>query len=233
MKTMSAVMAVFYILFAVTTLPVQEVSAGVLSRSAAKVAARKATARKAAAKAVTKRTSAASGKKAVKQPSKKPQLVDKIPRDTNRVAPSSSKITQSQRNTLYGNLPVVKRRGVKATKAMRENFNSSAKNNTGSRKKLIQRWEEKSGRKWPKNSKGKPATAHHIVPLESGGANKSWNIMPTFGSSPNHSLKGVAGPHAKDRVLRKTIQRPRSQMQKPGTKGSYPKYRETDLGSRR
>jgi 5-methylcytosine-specific restriction endonuclease McrA len=220
MNIMSSAITGIYILASVIILPLQEVNAGILSKTAVKVAARKAAVRKATAKA------------AANQTSKKPQLVDRIIRDANRVTPSGAKITKSQRNTLYGNLPVVKRRNVKATKAMRTHFNSNAKNNTGSRKKLIQRWEMNRERKWPKDSKGHNATAHHIIPLESGGANKWWNLSPTFGSSPNHSLKGVAGPHAKKRVLRKTIQKPRSKMRKSNSKGAYNKYRETDLGLR-
>lgn len=224
-KTLHILIIVFFACTGLFGVSVPEAEAGVFSRTASKVAARKAVARKAVRKTAQK--------KSANQSLKKPQLIERITRDANKVAASGGKITKSQRKILHDNLPVVQRRGVKATQAMRSNFNSNTKNNTGSKKNLIQRWEEKNSHKWPVSSKGRSATPHHIIPLESGGANKAWNIMPTFGSSPNHSLQGVAGPHAKGRVLRKTIQAPRSTMQKSGTKGSSQKYRETDLGYRK
>ncbi len=53
----------------------------------------------------------------------------------------------------------------------------------------------------------KRATPNHIIPLESGGANAWWNLAPTFGKLPNHSIPGALGPHAKGGALRRTIQR--------------------------
>jgi 5-methylcytosine-specific restriction endonuclease McrA len=112
---------------------------------------------------------------------------------------------------------------------MRKHFNSTAKNNTNAKKTIIKQWEQKSGRKWPVR-KGRSATLHHIIPLESGGANKWWNVMPTFGKAPNHSLKRVPGPHARGGILRKTIQAPRKKMLQKGDKGKVSgKYKEWDL----
>lgn len=39
------------------------------------------------------------------------------------------------------------------------------------------------------------------MPLEGGGANKWWNLMPTHGALPNHSLPRIPDPHAAGRVL--------------------------------
>ncbi len=66
MTTMPSLMAVLDVLVAVTTFPVQEVSAGGVSRTAAKVVARNAAERKVSFKTVAK------------QPSNKLQLVDRI-----------------------------------------------------------------------------------------------------------------------------------------------------------
>jgi hypothetical protein len=74
----------------------------------------------------------------------------------------------------------------------------------------MQQWTEAIDRPWPMREVDgvmKPATPHHIIPIESGGSNKWWNLMPTFGRLPNHSLAGVPGPHAKGGVLRDTIQK--------------------------
>ncbi len=225
----------------------QDADAGILSRSVARVAAKKAAkkaARKAARKAAAKKAVQKATKKSIKTKStptvnknglqnarSHQQLVDRIVKDANPVAAPGGKITKAQRTALVQNLPTVQRRGAGATKAMRSHFNSNAKNNTNSKKTIIQQWDKKTDRNWPQDSKGRPATLHHIVPLESGGANKWWNAMPTFGSSPNHSLSGVAGPHARGGVLRKTIQAPRSTMEKSSLNGALRKFRETDLRS--
>ena len=81
----------------------------------------------------------------------------------------------------------------------------------GSQNYLMKQWEANTGRVWPSG-----ATPHHIIPLESGGANKWWNLMPTHGALPNHSLPGIPGPHAAGGVLRTTIQQGRKALP-PGT----------------
>jgi hypothetical protein len=132
-------------------------------------------------------------------------LLDNIVADANRVASRGGAITESQATILRQNLPVVQRRGSAATQQIRREFVSRQAD-------LIAEWEAQTGRKWPDG-----ATPHHIIPLESGGANAWWNLMPTHGSLPNHSLPCIPGPHAAGGVLRDTIQQGRRAVP-PGTK---------------
>ncbi len=198
-----------------------------VSRRAGKKAAGKIARRKATGKSIGRKSAhGAMGKQAVKRA---PQsLYKQIVREANTVAAKGGRISRAQAETLVRNLPVVKRRGVSANKTMRSHFASTAKKNTNAKKYLIHQWERNRGHKWPRNRQGRPATPHHIIPLESGGANKWWNAMPTFGKSPNHSLKGLSGPHAKGNILRKTIQAPRKKLQIKGKNGRI-QYREFDL----
>ena len=55
-----------------------------------------------------------------------------------------------------------------------------------------------------------------VIPLESGGSNKWWNFVPTYGASPNHALPRIPGPHARGGALRRTIQRGKKALP-PGT----------------
>ncbi|MEG7503530.1 hypothetical protein V6D99_21785, partial [Providencia stuartii] len=121
-------------------------------------------------------------------------LLDRIVNDANKVASPGGEITVRQAEILRGNLPVVQRRSVFQNQMARKEF---VKNQNY----LIKQWELNTGRTWPTS-----ATPHHIIPLESGGANKWWNLMPTNGTLPNHSLPGIPGPHAAGGTLRTTIQ---------------------------
>jgi len=131
-------------------------------------------------------------------------LLDEIVADANRAASPGGAITESQATIIRQNLPVVQRRGSAATQQIRREFVSRQAD-------LIAEWEAQTGRTWPLG-----ATPHHIIPLESGGANAWWNLMPTHGSLPNHSLPGTPGPHAAGGVLRGTIQQGRRALP-PGT----------------
>jgi RHS repeat-associated protein len=129
---------------------------------------------------------------------------DRVIDEANLVAAPGGEIGAYQRNVLKGNLPEVQRRSPQQNRVARKEFERD-------QAYLKQQWEEKTGTAWPtqENAAGNvvPATPHHIIPLESGGANKWWNLMPTFGRLPNHSLPGIKGPHAEGGVLRNTIQR--------------------------
>ncbi|MGF1688416.1 DUF6531 domain-containing protein [Photobacterium japonica] len=130
-------------------------------------------------------------------------LMDNIIDEANLVAAAGGEITDTQRSILRQNLPVVQRRNPFQNRFMRSEFEKN-------QRLLMASWSEATGRSWPMreiNGVMKPATPHHIIPLESGGSNKWWNLMPTFGRLPNHSLPGIPGPHARDGVLRETIQR--------------------------
>jgi RHS repeat-associated protein len=129
---------------------------------------------------------------------------DRIINDANKVASPGGHITPKQAQILKGNLPKVQRRSVFQNKSVRKEF-------IRDQKYLMSQWEINTGRAWPTG-----ATPHHIIPLESGGANKWWNLMPTNGSLPNHSLPGIEGPHAAGGVLRTTIQQSRKALP-PGT----------------
>lgn len=135
-------------------------------------------------------------------------LLDRIVDEANEVATDGGRICDTQRLALRQNLPVVQRRGPSQNQVLRDEFRRSVS-------WLTSEWERMTGRIWPTG-----ATPHHIIPLESGGANAWWNLMPTRGSLPNHSLPGVPGPHASGSVLRSTIQQ--------GPK-ALPKGRVTDL----
>lgn len=138
--------------------------------------------------------------------SKVPQrsLLDIIVDEANLVAAPGGEITAAQRAKLRDDLPKVQRRGVKANRASRKMFERA-------QARLISEWERNTKRVWPKK-----ATPHHIIPLESGGSNKWWNLMPTYGKLPNHSLTGIPGPHAKGGALRNSIQKGRKSLP-PGT----------------
>ena len=138
-------------------------------------------------------------------------LIDRIVDDANKVAAPGGDISPRQAQILRDNLPVVQRRSAAQNRAARADFERS-----GVQDYLKSQWEANTGRTWPVDAAGKPATPHHIIPLESGGANKWWNLMPTFGNLPNHSLPGIPGPHAGGGVLRTTIQRGRKALP-PGT----------------
>ena len=139
---------------------------------------------------------------------RRPSTLDRIVDEANLVAAEGGAVSEAQRKLLGQNLPVVQRRGARQNEFARTEFERN-------QKYLVQQWERNTGSTWPVQE-GRAATPHHIIPLESGGANKWWNLMPTFGRLPNHSLPGVPGPHAKGGVLRTTIQAPRSQLE-PGT----------------
>lgn len=202
---------------------------GVFFKTAAKSLARKTAAKKSAIRGF-KKAPVMKSRVPLRTPRSNKPLVNRIVNDANKVAAKGGKITPKQRDTLAQNLPAVKRRGPMATQAMRHNFNSTAAKNTSSKEKMIRQWEQKTHRTWPTDKKGSKAVLHHIIPLESGGANKWWNGLPTFGKGPNHSLSGKRGPHAKGGVLRNSIQRPRSEMVVPGSGWGKVRYRETVLG---
>nr|MBS9430888.1 HNH endonuclease [Photorhabdus akhurstii] len=131
-------------------------------------------------------------------------LIDQIVNDANKVASPGGHITAKQAEILRGNSPVIQRRSAAQNRFARKEFEKT-------QKYLMKQWEANTGRKWPAG-----ATPHHIIPLESGGANKWWNLMPTHGKLPNHSLPGIPGPHAAGGVLRTTIQQGRKVLP-PGT----------------
>ncbi len=131
-------------------------------------------------------------------------LLDNIVDEANRVASPGGAVTDAQRTILRQNLPEVQRRNAAANQQLRREFVSREAD-------LVAEWETQTGRTWPAG-----ATPHHIIPLESGGANAWWNLMPTHGSLPNHSLPGIPGPHAAGGVLRQTIQQGRRALP-PGT----------------
>nr|WP_268806862.1 RHS repeat-associated core domain-containing protein [Yersinia entomophaga] len=130
--------------------------------------------------------------------------LDRIIADANKVASPGGHITPKQAEILKGNLPVVQRRSAFQNRLSRKEF-------VRDQKYLMSQWEANTGRVWPTG-----ATPHHIIPLESGGANKWWNLMPTHGTLPNHSLPGIPGPHAAGGVLRTTVQQGRKALP-PGT----------------
>jgi len=132
------------------------------------------------------------------------KLHDKVIAEANQVAAPGGKITAQQAATLKGNLPVVQRRSAFQNQVARKEF-------VRDQDYLMKQWEVNTGRVWPEG-----ATPHHVIPLESGGANKWWNLMPTRGKLPNHSLPGIPGPHAAGGVLRTTIQQSRKALP-PGT----------------
>ncbi|WP_114942159.1 RHS repeat-associated core domain-containing protein [Pseudomonas putida] len=132
------------------------------------------------------------------------KLNDKVIAEANQVAAPGGNITAQQAAILKGNLPVVQRRSVFQNQVARKEF-------VRDQDYLMRQWEAHTGRVWPEG-----ATPHHIIPLESGGANKWWNLMPTRGKLPNHSLPGIPGPHAAGGVLRTTIQQSRKALP-PGT----------------
>ncbi|TDV58743.1 RHS repeat-associated protein [Pseudomonas sp. LP_7_YM] len=127
-------------------------------------------------------------------------VLDRVVGDANKVASPGGAITAKQADLLRGNLPVIQRRTVFQNQMARKEF-------VGNQNYLMKQWEANTGRAWPSG-----ATPHHIIPLESGGANKWWNLMPTNGTLPNHSLPGISGPHAAGRVLRATIQQSRKAL---------------------
>ncbi|PHM66255.1 RHS family protein [Xenorhabdus sp. KJ12.1] len=131
-------------------------------------------------------------------------LIERIINDANKVASPDGHITPKQAEILRGNSPVIQRRSAAQNRFVRKEFEKT-------QKYLMKQWESNTGRKWPTG-----ATPHHIIPLESGGANKWWNLMPTYGKLPNHSLPGIPGPHAAGGVLRTTIQQGRKALP-PGT----------------
>lgn len=135
-------------------------------------------------------------------------LLDAIVEQANRVAVPGAGIGEAQATALRQNLPVVQRRSAAQTAVARAEFNKD-------QARLIAEWEAQTGIAWPEG-----ATPHHVIPLESGGANKWYNLMPTRGALPNHSLPDAAGPHAKGSVLRQSVQQSRKRLP-PGT--------ETDL----
>ncbi|CAE12628.1 unnamed protein product [Photorhabdus laumondii subsp. laumondii TTO1] len=131
-------------------------------------------------------------------------LINRIVNDANKVASPGGHITSKQAEILKSNLPVVQRRSALQNQVSRKEF-------VRDQDYLMKQWETNTGRTWPIG-----ATPHHIIPLESGGANKWWNLMPTHGTLPNHSLPGIPGPHAAGGVLRTTIQQGRKALP-PGT----------------
>lgn len=131
-------------------------------------------------------------------------VLDDIIKDANKVASPGGAITSKQANILRNNLPVIQRRTAFQNQMARKEF-------VRSQNYLMRQWESNMGVSWPNG-----ATPHHIIPLESGGANKWWNLMPTNGALPNHSLPGVPGPHAAGGTLRTTIQQGRKALP-PGT----------------
>jgi hypothetical protein len=145
-------------------------------------------------------------------------LLNEIISEANLVAAEGNIITSNQREILGQNLPVVTRRSAPSNRASRANFEGGLPGGIGGLEAhLIRQWEFHTNRTWPTNpATGRRSTPHHIIPLESGGANKWWNLLPTNGQLPNHSLPGIPGPHARGGVLRSTIQRSRSALE-PGT----------------
>jgi len=131
-------------------------------------------------------------------------LISDIAADANAVAAEGGEITGKQFTALRQNLPEVARRSAVQNRVLRAEF-------VRDQARIVAEWERQTGRMWPKG-----ATPHHIVPLESGGANKWYNIMPTEGVLPNHSLPGIRGPHGAGSVLRQTVQRSRRALP-PGT----------------
>ncbi|ECG1483910.1 hypothetical protein DT144_25100 [Salmonella enterica subsp. enterica] len=131
-------------------------------------------------------------------------ILDDIIADANKAASKNGRISDIQAKLLRDNLPIVQRRSAFQNKMARAEF---VKNQNY----LMKQWEQYTGKTWPAG-----ATPHHIIPLESGGANKWWNLMPTHGALPNHSLPGVPGPHAAGGALRTTIQQGRKALP-PGT----------------
>ncbi|MFQ2166067.1 RHS repeat-associated core domain-containing protein [Aeromonas hydrophila] len=131
-------------------------------------------------------------------------VLDDIIKDENKVASPGGAITSKQADILRNNLPVIQRRTAFQNQMARKEF-------VRSQNDLMKQWESNMGVSWLTG-----ATPHHIIPLESGGANKWWNLMPTNGALPNHSLPGVPGPHAAGGTLHTTIQQGRKALP-PGT----------------
>ena len=131
-------------------------------------------------------------------------LLDDIVDEANRVAAPGGAVSHAQRAALRQNLPVVQRRGAAANRQARREFGQRQGD-------LIAEWTENTGQAWPVEA-GRLATPHHLIPLESGGANAWWNIVPTFGKLPTHSLPGIPGPHSSGSVLRTTIQQSRKAL---------------------
>ena len=124
-------------------------------------------------------------------------LLDDIVGEANLVASPGGAISDAQRTILRQNLPVIQRRSAFQNQIVRKEF-------VRDQARHIADWERMTGRTWPSG-----ATPHHVIPLESGGANAWWNLMPTNGRLPNHSLPGIPGPHAAGGVLRESIQQGR------------------------
>ncbi len=135
---------------------------------------------------------------------RQPSLLDTIVDEANLVAVEGAEISAAQRTKLRENLPVVQRRNQSQNQYMRAEFERN-------QSRITAQWSENTGMSWPQG-----ATPHHIIPLESGGSNKWWNFVPTYGASPNHALPGIPGPHASGGALRRTIQRGRKALP-PGT----------------
>lgn len=83
----------------------------------------------------------------------------------NKVASPGCAITSKQANILRDNLPVIQRRTAFQNKMVRNKF-------VKSQDYLMRQWKSNMGVSWPTG-----ATPHHIIPLESGGANKRWSLM--------------------------------------------------------
>jgi len=90
------------------------------------------------------------------------KLHDKVIAEANQVAAPGGKITAQQAAILKGNLPVVQRRSVFQNQMARKEF-------VRDQDYLMKQWEINTARMWPEG-----ATPHHVIPLESGGANKWW-----------------------------------------------------------
>lgn len=131
-------------------------------------------------------------------------VLDDIINDANKVASPGGAITSRPANILRNNLPVIQRRTAFQNQMARKEF-------VRSKNYLMRQWESNIGVPWPNG-----ATSHHIIPLESGGANRWWNLMPTNGALPNHSRPRVPGHHAAGGTLRATIQQGRKALP-PGT----------------
>ena len=123
-------------------------------------------------------------------------LGEAILKDAQKVMADGVSMTSRQKRALKENMRVAQRRSPKATEAMRADFDKN-------QARYISDWEKQTGQVWPPG-----ATPHHIVPITSGGANKWYNLMPTYGRLPNHSHPNIGrpGPHASDGLLRSTIQ---------------------------
>ncbi|VAX08082.1 hypothetical protein; Some weak similarities with unknown protein, partial [hydrothermal vent metagenome] len=106
-------------------------------------------------------------------------LLDDIVNEANRVASAGGEITDAQKTVLRQNLPVIQRRSAFQNQVIRKEFKRDQISH-------ITEWERMTERTWPSK-----ATPHHIIPLESGGANAWWNLMPTNGKLPNHSLPDI------------------------------------------